>query len=121
MDSFMEKFNIFDLFTMLIPGIIISTLFSTSLSFQYYNLWKTFGNEKYALFFIIIDYFIYFHFKCYPLLLGFPSTKSLSNPQLPSSYYEGASPTPATALPPKTSYNGASSLHRTKGLSSLDD
>lgn len=53
MDSFMEKFNIFDLFTMLIPGIIISTLFSTSLSFQYYNLWKTFGNEKYALFFII--------------------------------------------------------------------
>ena len=53
MDSFMEKFNIFDLFTMLIPGIIISTLFSTSLSFQYYNLWKTFGNEKYAWFFII--------------------------------------------------------------------
>lgn len=52
MDSFVEKFNIFDLFTMLIPGIIISTLFGISLSFKYYNLWENLGNEKYAIFFI---------------------------------------------------------------------
>lgn len=52
MNSFIEKFNIFDLFTMLIPGIIISTLFAISLSFRYYDLWKGLGNEKYVVFFI---------------------------------------------------------------------
>lgn len=52
MDSFVEKFNIFDLFTMLIPGIIISTLFSISLSFRYKDLWENAGNEKYVLFFV---------------------------------------------------------------------
>jgi hypothetical protein len=53
MDSFVEKFNVFDLFTMLIPGIIISTSFSISLSYEYYDLWKSFGNEKYVGFFIV--------------------------------------------------------------------
>jgi hypothetical protein len=53
MDSFVEKFNVFDLFTMLIPGIIISTSFSVSLSYEYYDLWESFGNEKYIVFFII--------------------------------------------------------------------
>lgn len=52
MDSFVEKFNIFDLFTMLIPGIIICTLFGISLSFKYYNLWLNLGSEKYVIFFI---------------------------------------------------------------------
>lgn len=52
MNSFVEKFNIFDLFTMLIPGIIISTLFGISLSFKYYDLWMSLGNEKYVCFFI---------------------------------------------------------------------
>ena len=52
MDSFVEKFNIFDLFTTLIPGIIISTLFGISLSFKYYNLWVSLNNEKYIIFFI---------------------------------------------------------------------
>lgn len=52
MDSFVEKFNIFDLFTMLIPGIIISTLFGISLSFRYYSKWESLGNEKYVAFFI---------------------------------------------------------------------
>lgn len=52
MDGFIDKFNIFDLFTMLIPGIIISALFGVSLSFQYSNRWDGFGNEKYTIFFI---------------------------------------------------------------------
>ena len=52
MNSFVEKFNIFDLFTMLIPGIIISTLFCISLSYKYYYLWEALGNEKYVVFFI---------------------------------------------------------------------
>lgn len=53
MDSFVEKFNIFDLFTMLIPGIIISTLLGVSLSFKYHELWNSWGNEKYVIFFIL--------------------------------------------------------------------
>ena len=52
MEKFVEKFNVFDIFTMLLPGIIISCLFSISLSFQYYDTWKNYGNEKYVLFFI---------------------------------------------------------------------
>lgn len=53
MDKFVEKFNIFDLFTMLIPGIVISTLFCISLSFKYYETWSKWGNEKYVVFFIL--------------------------------------------------------------------
>ncbi len=51
MEKFVEKFNIFDIFTMLLPGIVISCLFSISLSFKYYDTWKNYGNEKYVLFF----------------------------------------------------------------------
>lgn len=53
LEKFVEKFNIFDLFTMLIPGIIIMSSVGISLSFKWYDIWKTYGNEKYALFFII--------------------------------------------------------------------
>lgn len=56
MDKFAEKFNTFDLFTMLIPGIGISSLFCTSLSFKYYNLWVKMGSEKYFIF-LIFSYF----------------------------------------------------------------
>lgn len=56
MDKFTEKFNTFDIFTMLIPGIGISSLFYISLSFNYYNLWSKIGNEKYLVF-IIFSYF----------------------------------------------------------------
>lgn len=52
MDKFVEKFNIFDLFVMLIPGIGISTLFGISLYFQFYSIWFSLGNEKYVVFFI---------------------------------------------------------------------
>lgn len=52
MDGFVEKFNIFDLFTMLIPGIIISGLLGITLSFEYYNTWSHLDNEKYAAFFV---------------------------------------------------------------------
>lgn len=52
MDRFVEKFNIFDLFTMLIPGIIISALFGISLSPEYIDTWNTWGAEKYICFFI---------------------------------------------------------------------
>lgn len=51
MEKFVDKFNIFDIFAMLIPGIIISSLFGITLSFKYYNIWKSLGNEKYFLFF----------------------------------------------------------------------
>lgn len=52
MNSFVEKFNLFDLFTTLIPGIIISALFGISLHFKFNGLWLSLGNEKYAIFFI---------------------------------------------------------------------
>lgn len=48
-----EKFNIFDLFTMLIPGVIILTLSCTSLSFAFYEQWANLGNEKYIIFFAV--------------------------------------------------------------------
>lgn len=53
MDNLLEKFNIFDLFTMLIPGLIISTLSCISLVFKFYNQWINCGNEKYIIFFVI--------------------------------------------------------------------
>lgn len=56
MDKMVEKFNIFDIFTMLIPGIGITSLFCISLSFQYYDLWLKIGNEKYIIF-VIFSYF----------------------------------------------------------------
>lgn len=52
MEKFVEKFNAFDLFSMLIPGIVISSLFGVSLSFQFADKWKSLGSEKYVLFFI---------------------------------------------------------------------
>lgn len=51
----LKKFNIFDFFTMLVPGVIISILFCISLSYKYYETWNTFGSEKYTVF-IIISY-----------------------------------------------------------------
>lgn len=52
MDNFVEKFNMFDIFTTLIPGIIISALFGISLYPKYDSLWLSLGNEKYVGFFI---------------------------------------------------------------------
>lgn len=52
MDKFLDKFNIFDLFTMLIPGIMIATLIGISLSFQFYKNWSEIGGEKYFFFFV---------------------------------------------------------------------
>lgn len=51
----LKKFNIFDFFTMLVPGVIISILFCISLSYKYYETWNIFGSEKYTVF-IIISY-----------------------------------------------------------------
>lgn len=53
MENLLEKFNIFDLFTMLIPGVIISTLLCISLSFKFYSQWINWENEKYIVFFVI--------------------------------------------------------------------
>ena len=53
MEKFVDKFNIFDLFTMLIPGIINTTLFVISLYPIYGKTWSSWGNEKIALFFIL--------------------------------------------------------------------
>lgn len=52
MEKFLEKFNIFDLFTMLIPGIIVLLLICISLSFQFYSFWFAIGGEKYIIFFL---------------------------------------------------------------------
>ena len=57
MEKFIEKFNIFDIFTMLIPGLITSCLYGVSLSFRYYHIWKGYGNGKYVLFFAF-SYFL---------------------------------------------------------------
>ena len=66
-----------------------------------------------------IGYFLYLNFKSYPFS-QFPPENHLSNPPPPVSM--GVSPTLPThsCLPTLTfSYTGVSSLHRTKGLSSL--
>lgn len=46
MEKFVEKFNIFDIFTTLIPGIVISSLFGFSLSFRYYDIWISLPSEN---------------------------------------------------------------------------
>lgn len=53
MEKFLEKFNIFDLFTLLIPGIIISILYVISLAFEYCSIWAGWGSEKYVGFFAL--------------------------------------------------------------------
>lgn len=62
MDKFVDKFNIYDLFSMLIPGIGITTSLGITLSFKYYELWKNYGTSKYVVFFIF-SYFcgVIFH------------------------------------------------------------
>lgn len=52
MGKIVEKFNIFDIFTMLLPGVIISCLYGVSLSFIYNNAWEKWGNAKYVIFII---------------------------------------------------------------------
>jgi hypothetical protein len=72
------------------------------------------------IFHIFIGYFIYLHFKCYPLPL-FPLWKHPIPSSLPS-YCEGAhTPTHLLPFPPPTlafPYTKTQSLHRTKALSS---
>lgn len=70
MESFVEKFNLFDLFTMLIPGIINLTLFGVTLSFGFYNTWEGWGSEKYVVFFII-SYFVGIIFQDLGTLLDY--------------------------------------------------
>ena len=57
MDKLLERFNLFDVFTMLIPGVIITTLAWISLSEPMAYYFADMGNEKY-LFFIVIGYFV---------------------------------------------------------------
>lgn len=57
MDKLLERFNLFDVFTMLIPGVIITTLAWISLSEPMAYYFADVGNEKY-LFFIVIGYFV---------------------------------------------------------------
>lgn len=52
MSKFIDKFNIFDLFTMLIPGIVFLCSIGIALSSQYYQYWDEWSNEKYVLFFV---------------------------------------------------------------------
>ena len=53
MSDFLEQFNSFDLFTNVIPGIIIATLFGILSPERYLTMWKDFPKEKYTLFFVI--------------------------------------------------------------------
>lgn len=57
MDKLLERFNLFDVFTMLIPGVIITTLAWISLAEPMAYYFADVGNEKY-LFFIVIGYFV---------------------------------------------------------------
>ena len=57
MEKLLERFNLFDVFTMLIPGVIITTLAWISLSEPMAYYFADVGNEKY-LFFIVIGYFV---------------------------------------------------------------
>ncbi|MBO4750594.1 MAG: hypothetical protein J5546_09775 [Lachnospiraceae bacterium] len=57
MEKLLERFNLFDLFTMLIPGIIITALAWISLANPLSYYLSDMGNEKY-LFFFVIAYFV---------------------------------------------------------------
>ena len=57
MEKLLERFNLFDLFTMLIPGVIITTLAWISLAEPMAYYFADMGNEKF-LFFIVIGYFV---------------------------------------------------------------
>ena len=77
---------------------------------------KLFCLKLLAFFFSFIGYFLYWHFKCYPLLpletpypISPPPASMRVLPHLPTH-----SCLPALALP----YTGALSVHRTKGPSS---
>lgn len=70
MDTLVEKFDPFELFTNLIPGIILTTLFSASLYLVYGNIWTGLGGEKYFAFFVV----------CYLTGLMFKELSSLCNP-----------------------------------------
>ena len=53
MEKFVEKFNIFDLFTMLMPGIASLCALSGVMVFKYYEIWKRADSEKYIVFFVL--------------------------------------------------------------------
>lgn len=53
MDKIVEKLNIFDMFTMLLPGVFSLSLICISLADRYFDVWKSIGNEKYILFIVI--------------------------------------------------------------------
>lgn len=53
MEKLTDKLNIFDIFTMLIPGIFSFGIISLSLAGDYYSIWEKTGNEKYVLFCIV--------------------------------------------------------------------
>ena len=57
MEKLFDKFNVFDIFTMLIPGLIIATLLGISLSEELSVYWGKAGGEKYFVF-VAISYFI---------------------------------------------------------------
>jgi hypothetical protein len=63
------------------------------------------------------EYFIYLHFKCYPLSL-FPLHKYPIPYPCPCLYEGAPPPTHSCFLALAFTYTGALSLHRTKGLSS---
>lgn len=56
MEKITEKFNVFDIFSMMIPGIGILMIFCISFSPVYYNTWKEIGGEKYVVY-LIVAYF----------------------------------------------------------------
>lgn len=62
MESFVEKFDAFDLFTHLIPGMILSTLYASSLYLVFSNSWNGLGAEKYFVF-LVGSYFVGVVFK----------------------------------------------------------
>lgn len=57
MSDFMEKFNIFDIFTMLIPGVVFWCSIGVVLSLNECEWWKRLGNQRYV-YFLVASYVI---------------------------------------------------------------
>ena len=57
MEKLFDKFNVFDIFTMLIPGLITTTLLGISVSGVLGDNWDKLSGEKYFAF-VLISYFI---------------------------------------------------------------
>lgn len=57
LENISGKFNLFDIFSMLIPGLIISALAGISLSYLWLDQWQAAGGGKYVVL-VVVGYFV---------------------------------------------------------------